>query len=233
MPREGTWAAVGRTFEPVLDLGNKQALGVWVCGDGSGALLDFRVTTRLPHWGMCSHYVPLDFIGWRYVELVEAESTRSSDYIWPEQGGYFVYDHYRAVAAYNRISSFEVWLNNLPANQDVSCKIGPVRALETTVKKIRNPSVTVNGAALTFPVEMESGMYLELEEGGKCRLYDKDGKTVRDLALQGAVPLLKNGRNEVSFACDGDGPEDARVQVTLIGEKTGGDGVGETVGSNP
>jgi hypothetical protein len=218
VPREGTWAAVGRTFEPALDLGKKQALGVWVCGDGSGALLDFRVTTRLPHWGMCSHYVPLDFTGWRYVELVEAESTRSSDYIWPEQGGYFVYDHYREVAAYNRISSFEIWLNNLPADRDVSCKIGPVRALETAEKTLKNPALTLNGAALAFPVEMASGMYLELGEGGQCRLYDKDGKTVRDFALPGAVPLLKNGRNEVAFACEGDGAESARVQVTLIGE---------------
>lgn len=216
--REGSWGALGRSYEPLLNLGQREALGVWVYGDGSGALLDFRFTTSLPHWGMSSHYVKLDFTGWRYCELVEAESTRTSDYIWPQLGGYFVYDHYRSVAAYNRINTFEVWVNNLPARREVVCKVGPVRALESVAGQVKNPTLKVNGAVLSLPVEMTSGMYLELSEGGRCQLYDQAGKSVRDFTLPGAVPLLKRGSNALAFTCEGETTLPARVRVTMIGE---------------
>ncbi|MDD5519864.1 MAG: hypothetical protein PHI84_03495 [Kiritimatiellae bacterium] len=217
-PREGSWVSMGKTFEPSLNLGNKQAIGVWICGDGSGALLNFRVSTRLPHWGMSNHYVLLDFTGWKYFELVESESTRSSDYIWPKSGGYFVYDHYRGKATYGSISSFELWFNNLPANKTVNCKLGPVRALNIAMKKIENPTVTINGSKLTFPVTMESGMYLELKSKDNCKLYDKDGKVVCEVVPKGEIPTLKSGGNNVLFHCENPGKEDPRVQVTLIGE---------------
>ena len=81
-----------------------------------------------------------------------------------------------------------------------------------------NPAITLNGSKLTFPVTMESGMYLELKSKGTCKLYDKDGKIVCDVVQKGDVPFLKSGRNEVSFQCENPGQEDVRAQVTLIGE---------------
>ena len=217
-PREGAYVSLGKSFDPPLNLGKKLAIGVWLYGDGSGALLNFRFITQLPSWNMSNHYVLLDFTGWKYVELVESESTRSSDYIWPESGGYFVYDHYTGRVSYDKINSFELWFNNLPANKTVTCKIGPVRALNIVAKKSENPSVTINGSKLTFPVTMESGMYVELKAKDNCKLYDKDGKLVCDIVPEGEIPSLKSGGNKVSFQCENSGKEDVRAQVTLISE---------------
>ncbi|HPW75998.1 MAG TPA: hypothetical protein PLJ32_08465 [Kiritimatiellia bacterium] len=217
--REGAYVSLGKTFDPPLNLGNKLAVGVWVHGGGSGALLNVRLLTRLPNWRMSNHYVLLDFKGWKYVELVESESTRSSDYLWPNSSvGYYVYSHYTGRATYDKITSVEFWFNNLPPNQTVSCKLGPVKALDIVTEKITNPSVTLNGATLTFPVTMESGMYLELKQQGACKLHDKDGKTVCDVVPKGDVPLLKNGPNEVTFQCEKPDQADARVQITLFAE---------------
>lgn len=44
-PREGTaaWARVEKRFESTIDLGDRQALGLWVLGDGSGAVLNVQL----------------------------------------------------------------------------------------------------------------------------------------------------------------------------------------------
>ena len=75
--REGSWIKWQKTFEPCLNLNEHQGLGVWVKGDGSGALLNLR-TESPRHMSMGArgdHFIKLDFEGWRYFELVEIEST--------------------------------------------------------------------------------------------------------------------------------------------------------------
>jgi len=61
-------------------------------------------------------------------------------------------------------------------------------------------------------------MYVELKSKDNCKLYDKDGKLVCGIVPEGEIPTLKSGRNDVFFQCENPGKEDARVQVTLIGE---------------
>ena len=71
----GSWACIGKTFSPPLNLTANQGLGVWVHGDGKGEVLNFQV--RSPsHLSNAAgeHYVIVDFTGWRYFTLVETDT---------------------------------------------------------------------------------------------------------------------------------------------------------------
>jgi len=210
VPIEGSWLALRRNFSSATNLWDREAIGVWIHGDGNNELLNFRI-------GGTHHYVTVDFTGWEYHELVEAESTRSSNYIWPD-GNVYTYYTDRGHKAYKNVKAFELWLNNLPENKRVNVRIGPVKALDLIAKDLKNPVVNVNGTKITFPVNMSSGMYLEMKSASNCKLYSKEGKVVQELVPQGGIPLLRHGGNNVSFACESLNAGEPRVQVTIMAE---------------
>ena len=85
----GAWAQIGTVYEhPYFSMLPGEALGLWVKGDGSGALLNVQIRSpREYHDCISDHYIDLDFTGWRYVELLlrERDAERMSDYVWPYQ----------------------------------------------------------------------------------------------------------------------------------------------------
>ena len=172
-------------------------------------MLNFKV-------GGSHHYVTVDFTGWNYFELVETESTRQN-YIWPE-GTCTPISRIGDTKGYKTAQRCRLWLNNLPANKRVNVRIGPVKALDLVEKTVKNPAVHVNGAAVTFPVEMSTGMYLEMKSGAECNLYSKAGKIIQKVTPQGGVPVLKQGKNALSFTGESAGPDETRVRVTVIAE---------------
>lgn len=212
--RHGSWAKIGRTFEPNLDLSKNQALGVWVHGDGQQEVLNFQRTS--PHFishGIEDHYVVVDFVGWRYFELVEPEGERHADYVWPYGGAYAIY---RELVNLGRIASFSVWVNNLPANSTVTCYLSPVRGLAVFPTRIKNPAVTINGQTIIFPVEMETGSYVEFHSMDDCKLYGPRGELLVEVEPTGEVPAVVRGDNEVSFRCEGPPGIRPRARVTIV-----------------
>jgi hypothetical protein len=65
---------------------------------------------------------------------------------------------------------------------------------------------------------MESGMYLELRSQTDCKLFGSKGEFLQDVKIEGKIPALKNGENEISFICKGPESVNSRVQVTVISE---------------
>jgi len=227
-PKEGAWIKMEKQFTPLIDLENNQALGVWIKGDGNGQLLNLR-TGNPKHIGYAGvrgdHFIDIDFIGWKYFELVEVESERFSDYIWethletreiPE--GFNVYNSYKGTVKMSSVDKLQFWYNNLPAKKEVNCVIGPVKALPLVPVTIANPTVTINGETIVFPVEMESGMYMELDSDNVCKLYSQKGKVLQEVQLRNRIPELRPGNNKVSFFCEGTEGVSSRVKVTVIGE---------------
>jgi hypothetical protein len=218
-PQEGSWIKIGKTFDPLLNLDKNQALGVWIKGDGNGQLLNFRIESpRYIAYGTHGdHFVKIDFKGWRYFELVEIESSEYSNYIWPDSG-FYVYASYRTALEFKSIDKLQLWYNNLPAGKEVSCVVGPVKAIPIVTCIIENPCITVGKEKIVFPVKMESGMYLEFKSSTDCKLYGSKGEFLKDIHPQGKIPVLNPGKNEISFACDAPTEIKPRVQVTVIDE---------------
>jgi len=155
-------------------------------------------------------------------ELIEPEGERWADYSWPYGWAYSVY---RELVDYRQLAHLGLWYNDLPPGKGVTCYLSPIKALPVMKATLRNPAVTIGGATITFPVEMESGSYLEFRSMTDCKLYDPTGRLIADVRPQGAVPALATGENKVAFACEppvnGVSP---RAHVTVI---TDGNVVGE------
>ena len=212
--REGAWSKAGKIFRPALDLGKHQALGVWVHGDGQGELLNFQL--RSPEHislAISEHYLPVDFTGWRYFELIEPEGERYAHYTWPYGDNYSIYFF---SLDYPHLESLSVWYNNLPPGKQVSCYLSPIKALPLVKAKLSNPVVTVNGRTLKFPTQIESGCCLEFRSLADCKLYGPDMELLAEVKPEGDVPFLEEGGNEVSFTCDAPAGINPRANVTMI-----------------
>lgn len=218
-PAEGLWIKMEKKFDPFLDLSGNQAIGVWVKGDGSGHLLNLRVESpqHLSHGARGDHFIRIDFIGWKYFELVEIESSAFSDYIWPDSG-FYVYDSFRHTVRFDNIDKLQLWYNNLPPGKEVNCVIGTVKALPLVSLTIADPAVTIGKETIVFPVKLESGMYLEFRSADDCKLFGSKGEFLQDVIIKGTVPELRNGKSRVSFFCKGTEGVSSRVQVTVIAE---------------
>jgi len=210
------WTKVERHFTPPLNLSGREGLGVWVHGDGQGEILNLQL--RCPEHlvaGIGEHYIFVDFTGWRYFELVEPESRRWALYAWPYGDPYSIY---RESVNFSQVSSLSIWFNNLPPGKAVTCHLSPVKALPLSKSMLRHPAVTVGGRTLAFPVELESGSYLEMNSPTDCKIYGPKGELVQEVKPQGEIPVLAAGENEVELNCQTREGINARANVTVISE---------------
>ena len=83
---------------------------------------------------------------------------------------------------------------------------------------LENPKITVNGQKIVFPVKLESGMSLEFNSATDCKLYGPKGEFLKDVEIEGIIPSLVSGENEISFSGSGQDGINPRVQVTVISE---------------
>lgn len=219
-PQDGSYINIEKSFVPLLDLNTNQALGVWIKGDGSGQILNLslRSPIHISYGAHGDHFVKIDFDGWKYFELVEIESSKISDYIWPDDSHFYVYDSYRHTIQFDKIEKLQLWYNNIPGSKRVSTSIGPIKALPMVSSFIENPSVTIGGKTIVFPVRMESGMYLEFLSEDDCRLYGSKGELIAEVKPTGTIPILTRGNNEISFSGEGSNEVNTRMQVTIISE---------------
>jgi len=216
IPRNAAWARLDRKFAPNLNLKDRQAIGVWIEGDGKGQIIAIRLESphHISFGAVADRYINVDFTGRRLFTLVETESTRWSDYVWND--GKWLYNVYRETINFGTVESLSVWCNNLPKGKKVNCTIGPVKALPMVACTLKNPTVTVNGKTLTLPVEMQSGSYIEFRTGNDCILYGPKGELIAKVAPDGAIPVLSAGENQIRFSCSAaEGPA-RRVKLTVI-----------------
>jgi hypothetical protein len=216
VPRRAAWLRLDKSFAPPLNLKDRQALGFDVEGDGSGALLALRLESpRHTSFGaLADRYLPLDFIGRRFVTLVETESTRWSDYTWND--GKSLYNAYRETMDFAAVEALSVWLQNLPPDRATQCRVGPLYALPLRAGRLKDPRLTVAGKTLEFPVELPSGSWLEARGPEDCAAYGPKGEPLGKITPRGAWPQLPVGAAPLQFAAQPAGPPAARARVTIF-----------------
>jgi len=240
--RIGAWARATLDIPaPYRSLAGNAAFGVWIKGDGSGALLNLQLATPREYMhALSDHYVTLDFTGWRYVELLvrERDVERMTDYVWPYGGAY---DIYRNPLDLAHLSQVNLYLNDLPVGEPVDVAVSPVMALPVRSGALKNPSLTVNGQTLSLPFALASGDFAEIEPDGVCTHYSDAGEPLewirlapaghadagpspREGILSGetrvgasacAFPVVAHGVNRIAFICDAPSNANARADVTL------------------
>lgn len=211
---QSSWTKMETTFDPPLNISQEQALGLWVHGDGQRQVLNVQLQSP-PHisHAIGDHYIPIDFTGWRYFELIEPEGAQYADYQWPYGG---IYSIYRESVNFSQVQSLGLWYNNLPPGKPATCYLGPIKAIPLVPLKLVNPVVTVDEVSLRFPVVMESGSYLEFFSVEDCKLYGPKGELLQEVKPEGPVPELAAGDNHVTFACETAGRVNPRARITVI-----------------
>jgi hypothetical protein len=81
---------------------------------------------------------------------------------------------------------------------------------------LKNPSVTINGQKITFPVDLPTASYLEMYSADDCKVYDGQGALIAELKPEGKIPTLRPGANDVTFTCEAPEGASARANVTVI-----------------
>jgi hypothetical protein len=218
--KAGSYINMEKKFSPLRNLSKNQALGVWIKGDGNGHILNLSIRSpiHISHGVHGDHFVKIDFTGWKYFELVEIESSEISNYIWPDDSHFYVYDSYRHTVEFESIEKLQLWYNNLPDGKEVSTVVGPIKAIPMVSGNIENPSIMIGGEKIVFPVRMESGMYLEFWSADDCKLYGSKGELLTEVTPEGTIPYLTKGNNEISFSGERSKQINQRVQVTIISE---------------
>ena len=210
--RKGAWARAEKSYGfSGAALGRDRiAFGMWVKGDGSGALLNLQFRTPPAfHGGISDHYMRLDFTGWRYVTVLlrERDASEFCRYVWP-YGGYSAI--YRTMVDPMHLGTFSAYLNDVPKGGRATVEVGEVRALTMAPNALEGASVAVNGESFSVPFRMNAGEYTELD-GGFWTHYSARGEALARVEAAKA-PALKGGRNSVAF----DGGEKGRAEVTLF-----------------
>lgn len=215
--RPASWAWLGKKFGSELDLTRCPALGFWVHGDASDAVLNVQVAGPYRTQAMEDHYVPLDFKGWRYVALIEPESDRFEQYAWPY--GRCVYDIYRNTVQYDRVAGINLWLNNVPADGKSICLISKIRALPLVRTRLSNPVLRLGDCNLALPFELTAGDWLEIMPDGVASAFAPDGREIKSVKLPGKPAQLAAGANDLAFNATVDAGH-CRARVTVISKIT-------------
>jgi hypothetical protein len=176
-------------------------------------LLNLRPASLAAWDAHAEHYLRIDFTGWRYVELVEPDTETFEEHSWPY--GRCIYKTYREGQTFNNIVGLELWYNNVPVGQTVTCHLSPIKALPLVSQRLSRPALTLGGRTVVFPVDIETGQYLELGGPGDCKLYSAKGEFMSDVRPEGEVPWLEAGANALTFQCAATGPR-PRAYVTVI-----------------
>ncbi len=224
----GAWAQIGRTYKhPYFSMMPGDALGLWVKGDGSGALLNVQIRSpREYHDCISDHYIDLDFTGWRYVEILlrERDAERLTDYVWPYGGG-GSHAIYRNAVDRAHISEVNLLLNEIPAKGKVDILVSPIVSLTSRRAELASPSLELGGSKVLFPVTLQSGQYIELEGIDDCVLYDERGELISRFRSQvEKLPRLAEGANTIRFGCTPPQGHSARAEITVVslGQPFGG-----------
>ena len=121
-PDPDGWSAIGRSFDPPLDLSGQRGLGFWMRGDGHGG--QFKVQLR-DATGAMDYYIANDFEGWQYQQLARPEKDAID---------------------YAKVRSLTFYYNGLPGKRAVACGIDDLKALPSLDRPgVTNPWVEVGG----------------------------------------------------------------------------------------
>jgi len=143
------------------------------------------------------------------------EGARIEEFSWPYGGGYGIY---RELVDYKEVEKVSLWYNNLPPGKTVTTYLSPIKALPLLAEKLVNPNITIGGKTVTFPVEIESGQYVEFRSMTDCKLYGQKGELIAEITPQGETPMLAAGENAIEFNCTTPSNTSARTYVTVIGK---------------
>lgn len=177
MDTEGGWSAIGRRFDPPLDLSWHKGIGFWLRGDGNGGQFKLQLRDGV---GATDYYITNNYKGWRYQQLPRPEKDPID---------------------YHKVSDLIFYYNGLPAKSTVVCGIDDVKALpDLDAPRLQNPALEVDGQPLAWQVTMSGGQSLIYWPGEPTRIREAGPPKGTVLTSPSEVTLAP-GRHTFRFQC--------------------------------
>ncbi|NLX99982.1 MAG: hypothetical protein GXY83_28120 [Rhodopirellula sp.] len=206
-----------RVFDPTIDLQDHLAMGLWVYGDNGGQKINVRVESPIQYVsGHNDHFIDVDFSGWRYFSLIEAENGTRPPIEWPKPCGSYL-DEYREIVHYDHVSEINLMIVGDPKN----LRFRTLKAVPLRKYDLIDPSFVLDDKTFLFKGTIGSGHYMEWESGEAASVCNHIGEEVSKMKLVGDVPALSKGENRLTFSCGRSvhTPVRARLVFGLIGDE--------------
>ena len=229
-PKNGSWVRISHTYAPPhLNASGTRALGVWVKGDNSGAIVNFQIHTAREFSGVrADHYVRLNFTGWRYFTIPYRERSASQVHLYqwpydPAEANFSIYHQALIDFRIAHTDEISVFLNDIPVNGRTDVSILPIRAMDVIQNDLPNPVLTLNGTTIPLGNGFRSIEAMESMGDGIATQFDKKSFPSRTILLPDGLQL-KNGENTIEFSCGGHDGEEKRCELAVF---TYGDDFGD------
>ncbi len=188
----GGWSAIGKGFNPPLDLSWHKGIGFWLRGDGHGGSFKLQLTDGR---GATDYYVANDFVGWRYQQLPRPEKDPID---------------------YAKVRTLMFYYNGLPGKTTVSCGIDDVKALRALDEQaLTDPYMEIGGQRWEWKGSLGAGQYVFFWPGEPVTRYGLPLKQPERLSQQAASVVLPPGEHPARFGCRGTLALPVRVRITL------------------
>jgi hypothetical protein len=188
----GGWSAIGRTFDPPLDLSWHKGIGFWLRGDGKGGSFKLQLRDLA---GATDYYVTNDYVGWRYQQLPRPAKDPID---------------------YAKVRSLTFYYNGLPGKTTVVCSIDDVKALPALDElSLIDPYVQVGGQRWTWRGTLSPGQFVFFWPGEPVVRYGlplREPERLGEAAPEGKLPT---GTHVVRFGCRGPAGLPSRVRITF------------------
>ncbi len=170
-----------------LDMTQRRGIGLWVTGDGSGAILTFQIPGG-------DYVVPLTFTGRRYIEIPNAQVAWSNGYWGWRMGSKRSY--------YEQVNWLKLGFGLLPPHTNARASVEGLTALQEIATELHNPVLHAGKATLRFSGTVASGQYLTWEGGPTAAVYDANWNHVSDLPVSGEGFVVPTGDLECRITAD-------------------------------
>jgi hypothetical protein len=170
-----------------VDMARRRGLGLWVTGDGSGALLLVQLGNR-------DYVVPIDFTGRRYVEIPNGEvSWASSAWGWRME---------TKSTDYAKVRRVKIGFGELPPHKQVTVKVEQLTALGEIPVALENPVVRVGTGQLRVRGAIPSGHFLQYTGGDKTVLYDENWHRRAEFSVEKENFVMPLGQASITVSTD-------------------------------
>ena len=174
-----------------LSMIGRRGIGMWVTGDGSGAILAFQIPGG-------DYVVPLNFTGRRYIEIPNAQAAWAAGCWGWRMGSKRCY--------YERVNWCKLGFGMLPPKTTARASVEGLAALQEIATELRNPVVHAGGTSLQLKGTVASGQYVTWEGGPTAVVFDANWNRVAELPVAAGDFLAPAGEFDCRITADEGAP---------------------------
>ncbi|HNT87466.1 MAG TPA: hypothetical protein PKL84_06335, partial [Candidatus Hydrogenedentes bacterium] len=173
-----------------INMTARRGVGMWVTGDGSGAVLVFQIPGG-------DYVVPLTFMDRRYIEIPNAQAAWA-DGAWGWRMG-------SKRSHYERVQFLKLGFGYIPPRSNVRGAVEGLTALQEIPTELHNPVMHAGDAKLEVQGAVASGQYLTWEGGPTATVYDSNWNHMGNLPVIADGFLIPTGEFECRITSDEEG----------------------------